>query len=267
MNKTTRAFTLIELLVVIAIIAILAAILFPVFIRVREAGRRTVCQNNIKMLLTACTMYEDQYSKMLPGSMNGWTSMSVLWCVKIDPYLRQLRKTTTAGEFNMGGVFVCPSRFASRSRSSPYDPVSGTLVRTYGYNHTYLGGDVGNPAKPGYHALSEVSKPTKTIRLLEGWRFDSNGATSAWGMFTLGCGSMMCYPPSSSICSPSYVWPPGWHNGLSVVGWVDGHVTMVSLPPPEPPGAAHTPNPYVGVLAPLYAGANDPYFRLLPPKP
>ena len=266
MRTKARAFTLIELLVVIAIIAILAAILFPVFTRAREAGRKSVCQNNVKMILNACSLYENEYSKILPGSMNGWTSMSVLWVVKIDPYLRQLKKADTSGNVNLGGVFVCPSRYSSRSRTN-YEPIPDTLMRCYGYNHVYLGGDVNKPSNPGYHAIGEVVKPTKTIRILEGWRFDSNGANSAWGLYTRGCGSMMCYPPSSSICSPSYVWPPGWHGGLSVVGWFDGHVTMVALPPPEPPGAPHTPNPYVGILAASYANAKDPYFRLSPPKP
>ena len=213
MQRRDKGFTLIELLVVIAIIAILAAILFPVFARVREAGRRAVCQNNVKMILDACVLYENEYSKILPGSMGGWASMSVLWVVKIDPYLKQLKKANATGDVNLGGVFVCPSRFFSRNRVSPQDPISGTLVRCYGYNHVYLGGNVNNAANPGYHAQGEVAKPTKTIRILEGWRFDSNGSSSAWGMFTQGCGSMMCYPPSSSICSPDYVWPPGWHAG------------------------------------------------------
>lgn len=140
-------------------------------------------------------------------------------------------------------------------------------MRCYGYNHVYLGGDVSKPSDPGYHSPGEIVKPTKTIRLLEGWRFDSVGSLSAWAVYTQGCGSMMCYPPSNSICSPSYVWPPGWHNGLSVVGWCDSHVTMTRLPPPEPPGAPHTPNPYVGILTLTYANQKDPYFRLSQPKP
>jgi prepilin-type N-terminal cleavage/methylation domain-containing protein/prepilin-type processing-associated H-X9-DG protein len=267
MMRGNRGFTLIELLVVIAIIAILAAILFPVFLMVRESGRLTVCQNNVKTLLQACILYENDYSKILPGSMGGWTNMSVMWCAKIDPYLKQLKKSSTTGDFDMGGVFVCPSRYPSRNRTYPQDPISGTLVRTYGYNYYYLGGDPNNPSNPGYHSLSEVVKPTKTIRLLESWRFDSSGSNSAWGLFTMGCGSMMCYPPSTSVCRPDYVWPPGWHNGKSVVGWFDGHVTTALLPPPEPPGAPHTPNPYVGILVKSLSGAIDPYFRLAPPKP
>ena len=61
-----RGFTLIELLVVIAIIAILAAILFPVFARAREAARRTSCLSNLKQLDLACHMYAQDYDELFP---------------------------------------------------------------------------------------------------------------------------------------------------------------------------------------------------------
>ncbi|NPV47073.1 MAG: DUF1559 domain-containing protein [Armatimonadetes bacterium] len=61
-----RGFTLIELLVVIAIIAILAAILFPVFARAREAARKTVCLSNLRQIGLACHMYAQDYDELLP---------------------------------------------------------------------------------------------------------------------------------------------------------------------------------------------------------
>ena len=61
-----RAFTLIELLVVIAIIAILAAILFPVFVQLKESARKTVCLSNIKQLGTALYTYLDDYDSRFP---------------------------------------------------------------------------------------------------------------------------------------------------------------------------------------------------------
>ena len=67
MNRHTRGFTLIELLVVIAIIAILAAMLFPVFARARESARKIQCLSNVKNIATAVQMYIADYGKFPPG--------------------------------------------------------------------------------------------------------------------------------------------------------------------------------------------------------
>jgi len=69
MHKT-RGFTLIELLVVIAIIAILAAILFPVFARAREAARKATCLSNLKQIALACLMYAQDYDEVLPAAVS-----------------------------------------------------------------------------------------------------------------------------------------------------------------------------------------------------
>lgn len=66
--RRRSGFTLIELLVVIAIIAILAAILFPVFARAREAARRSTCQSNLKQCAQALKMYCDDFDNTLPSS-------------------------------------------------------------------------------------------------------------------------------------------------------------------------------------------------------
>ncbi|MBW3625814.1 MAG: DUF1559 domain-containing protein, partial [Armatimonadetes bacterium] len=68
MTKKRGGFTLIELLVVIAIIAILAAILFPVFAKARERARQTSCLNNMKQLGTGFQMYMDDYEGHYPNA-------------------------------------------------------------------------------------------------------------------------------------------------------------------------------------------------------
>src|SRR3712207_1141350 len=65
--QRSRAFTLIELLVVIAIIAILAAILFPVFAQAREKARQATCQSNLKQIGTAFQMYATDYDGTFPS--------------------------------------------------------------------------------------------------------------------------------------------------------------------------------------------------------
>lgn len=67
-RKNVRGFTLIELLVVIAIIAILAAILFPVFAQAREKARQAACLSNMKQIGTGLIMYCQDYDEMLPGN-------------------------------------------------------------------------------------------------------------------------------------------------------------------------------------------------------
>ena len=267
-TKRGKGFTLIELLVVIAIIAILAAILFPVFMQAQAAGKRSVCQNNIKEILNACLMYENDSGWILPGTLNGW-AMPDMWVTKIDPYLKQLQKTKDSpGNFDLRGVYVCPSRPLSKQRVNPYGQLDPYLQRCYGYNYFYLGGNPNSPTTASYHPLGEVAKPTKTVRILEGWRYDTSGGTGAFDLYTQGIGTMLCYPPSvNNVCRPTYVWPPGWHNGKSDVGWFDGHVTCEMFCPPEPPGATPTAHPYTGIMSATYSNQPDPYFRLRTPKP
>ena len=91
MKKISVGFTLIELLVVIAIIAILAAILFPVFQSVRENARRTAAMSNCKQLLLAITQYTQDGDERLP--MGGWSQFAnapvfTEWQEAIYPYVK-----------------------------------------------------------------------------------------------------------------------------------------------------------------------------------
>jgi prepilin-type N-terminal cleavage/methylation domain-containing protein/prepilin-type processing-associated H-X9-DG protein len=75
--RTQKGFTLIELLVVIAIIAILAAILFPVFAKAREKARQTACMNNLKQIATATMMWAQDNNEMFPDPGNVWGAINI----------------------------------------------------------------------------------------------------------------------------------------------------------------------------------------------
>ncbi|HEX2999987.1 MAG TPA: DUF1559 domain-containing protein [Armatimonadota bacterium] len=128
--KQKKGFTLIELLVVIAIIAILAAILFPVFARARENARKTSCLNNCKQLGTAFMMYTQDYDERLPMGANS----SSRWHRDIVPYTKN------------PGVMICPSKT--------------NYALGYGYN-TNLGGW-------GFaRALAEIPAPADTALICD----------------------------------------------------------------------------------------------------
>src|ERR687896_538918 len=107
------AFTLIELLVVIAIIAILAAILFPVFAQAREKARQVTCVSNQKELGLAFMMYVQDYDETFPPTdYDHPVEGRITWPTFINPYIRASIQKAAGQPENKGqktSVFVCPS--------------------------------------------------------------------------------------------------------------------------------------------------------------
>jgi prepilin-type N-terminal cleavage/methylation domain-containing protein/prepilin-type processing-associated H-X9-DG protein len=101
MHRLRRGFTLIELLVVIAIIAILAAILFPVFAQAREKARSSGCLSNGKQIALAISMYAQDYDETFPNSIVlAGTPAETWWADVVQPYIKT---------GNKGGILTCPS--------------------------------------------------------------------------------------------------------------------------------------------------------------
>ena len=122
-----RGFTLIELLVVIAIIAILAAILFPVFARAREAARKTSCVNNLRQIGTAIQMYSQDYDESLPSGVFGAAGIggTPAWAQYNWSYVFTLLDPYTKNS----GIYGCPS-----ATGTLVGPAGNQIKVSYGYN-------------------------------------------------------------------------------------------------------------------------------------
>ena len=160
-KNVSKAFTLIELLVVIAIIAILAAILFPVFARARENARRSSCQSNMKQIGLAFMQYTQDYDERLPINPNS-ASSTTSWDVCISPYAGIQVKPNASPL-----VFRCPSDSSADTRRSyaipyfgNYGP-GGTATFVFGYDSSLT-----VPAMVGV-SLADIPEPARTILLTE----------------------------------------------------------------------------------------------------
>src|SRR5262245_53196377 len=111
MRRANRGFTLIELLVVIAIIAILAAILFPVFAQAREKARMATCASNLKQSGVAVVMYVQDYDETFPpGNYGDAASAGEHWYSLVEPYVKA-GVSARSGNFatERKSIWICPS--------------------------------------------------------------------------------------------------------------------------------------------------------------
>ncbi|GIV11035.1 MAG: hypothetical protein KatS3mg020_0526 [Fimbriimonadales bacterium] len=217
--KEKRGFTLIELLVVIAIIAILAAILFPVFAQAREKARQANCISNLRQVGIGMLMYIQDYDEMM-----------VPYAVS-DP--NDNRSTVRWWH----GASI-------RSQGTPfiYDPIQG-LIQPYLRNYEIQDcpsarGLPGNTAMvngdlwPDYATNSLIFVDITREQAISYASLDRPAET----MFL--CDAVNAFRPPQLISSP-FIWPPSWaanasqfhfperfhgrHNGFGVVLWGDGH--------------------------------------------
>lgn len=151
MKSQKKAFTLIELLVVIAIIAILAAILFPVFARAREQARKTTCLSNIKQLGLGFLMYAQDYDEKMPGipfgscptcwpwaAWPGTADWTGVFTVGIQPYLKnqQLLQCPSGADANnrwsgANGISYCYNEYLYNSNNN-FDKLASLSNQTTG---------------------------------------------------------------------------------------------------------------------------------------
>jgi prepilin-type N-terminal cleavage/methylation domain-containing protein/prepilin-type processing-associated H-X9-DG protein len=124
LSARRRAFTLIELLVVIAIIAILAAILFPVFAQAREKARQATCTSNLKQVGLAMLMYASDYDESFPWGASNVGTTTYTWYDLVEPYVKVGAKGfgfQTPGSVQ-APFYVCPSFLNLEVPMQPGDP-------------------------------------------------------------------------------------------------------------------------------------------------
>ena len=231
MKSRRPAFTLVELLVVIAIIAILAAILFPVFARARENGRRASCQSNLKQIGVGLIQYSQDYDEILiadwygsdstvgpgptlpPGSPLG---VSYKWEDAAFPYIKSEQ------------VFVCPS--ATGDAAVPYTyyknltaPRPSDNLGSYTIVHGY-GANQPNRTPPVSHPLPSIGDKVNLARA-------ETPSTTVWVLDGDGYFYAEVTPPTPASATPSAsdVLNNSINRHLDTINvlFLDGHVKAV----------------------------------------
>lgn len=211
-KKNRSGFTLIELLVVIAIIAILAAILFPVFARAREKARQTSCLSNLKQTSLAMMMYAGDYDETFPLAYYYDASFTheFAWDYSVNYGIGKASLGLIGPYTKNEQLNQCPS---VKNLPSWGRPCTG-----YAYNTSYIGN--GQFEGPGYTvkpaaSIGEVQLPSETVLLAD------SAFWSTYGVIGLAANNFLRSPNDPS----NYVGPNVHfrHNGAANVAYCDGH--------------------------------------------
>jgi prepilin-type N-terminal cleavage/methylation domain-containing protein/prepilin-type processing-associated H-X9-DG protein len=248
-NSRKKGFTLIELLVVIAIIAILAAILFPVFARARENARRASCQSNLKQIALGVFMYNQDYDEELPTitvntSVNyeaaltagNASSAPYGWADALQPYLKSTQ------------IFQCPSENVGPN-------VDATLGE---YTDYWINGNAAGKADAQFDA------PAVTVLLGDGQGGSTSAATGTGSSSEdwIGSSRYVSYGGSPAACAGAAtavpaVFGPGAHRHLTGanIAFADGHVKWEK-------GVSDTSSTSAGIMNECWGTANGvPTFK------
>lgn len=210
-------FTLIELLVVIAIIAILAAILFPVFAKARENARRASCQSNEKQILLGVVQYTQDNDEIYPIGHNNGYGKDVAWTQILQPYIRSTQ------------VFQCPSDATKNIQWGTTPPPAGF---TPPFHTSYMGNYQIQRENENAISLSSVTSPASTVYLCDGGMQANSGANpsvTTTSPTKQGCWILqdpVCCGCPSCATSTDGNWggPNLRHLETANVGFADGHV-------------------------------------------
>jgi len=216
-----KGFTLIELLVVIAIIAILAAILFPVFSRAREKARQTTCLSNLKQIGTGALMYLQDWDEKFPpldhqclfgGNPGEWCGVAanpyLKWPVVFDPYVKNR------------AVYLCPS--GTIYTQPPIYPCGQVCCAPFPKGWEGFRWNIGfNLDGLLERSLAQIERPAKYLL----------AADSATPMFASNVGRVMFANECSASCKAPADWKTNtsWqeratrHSMGSNLLMVDGH--------------------------------------------
>lgn len=203
-----NAFTLIELLVVIAIIAILAAILFPVFARARENARRSSCQSNLKQIGLGLLQYTQDYDEMTVPINAPVSGGYLTWIDLVQPYMKSIQ------------VFNCPSDSVGLPYATGTKTAASRDLGSYTANYYYYNNPT--PATPMGVNQSTISSPAIIV-----WAAD--GVTrNNWAWQFIGGASIVSISGVRTFAGPQGVIAER-HLDTTNLLYCDGHVKSRKL--------------------------------------